>query len=168
MGCFSSASCPTGQLCVAARCVNGDASVLKSLPLSSAARVEVAAFVCGGVPGSCPLGSAPSAYRVDFTRAELTVTRCVPTQDGGMAGRPTSTQALTTDQVEQVRRALLAVRTATTELSALDGLMYALTLTDETGATTQYSPGATCGPRMYEQVVTGWNDVWTTISSLAR
>jgi len=137
------------------------------LPLSEATQVEVSKVYCGAVPSSCPGGDAPTSYLVDFVRAELTVTRCVRAPDGGLPDRPQTRRALTPEEIAYVLEALRGVRTTPAEPNAFDGLMHTLSLTDRTGARTQYSPDATCGPRQYDKVIAGYMQVWEAISTLS-
>lgn len=134
-----------------------------SLTVTDVKSIVVAASWCGSAPNEC---HGIVSYAVDFATRTLTTTTCVENADGGAVSRPSAERTLTAEAVSHVRDALAGVRTAQAKITSFDGSMFGLSVINDNDVETRYSPEATCGSDPYNQIVQGWDALWSVVSTL--
>jgi hypothetical protein len=130
-----------------------------ALPERSGVRsIAVSEGYCGGAAGTC---YGQRTFTITFATATLERFTCVET-DGGTAK---STRKLSDLEVQRVRDAIAGIRISSDGFEALDGRMFALSITSASGVES-YSPEAACGHDRFKKIVGGWNQLWSAVSSL--
>jgi hypothetical protein len=168
----------------------GTASASQPVGADTATRFELASGVCGGACTSC---QGESVRVVDFAAGTFEDHRCVELDDkgapadgstlpvvppgaterftfaclGGISRRADAITrtSLTPSQVSSLRSALGGVRYAAGKLEALDGKMWSVTVEGPQGKLAM-SPSAACGPSSYDQIVAGFEPLWSAVDAL--